>query len=191
MDPGPHLLDNNGFINTMPHVDDNGWRRFYVIFNRPLRLGAKITLRYRFDLVDLSGTFRPFAARTVHERNDYLEMRVKFPEKFPPVGAVVACMRAPSPVADKIMSEQKLDLDPHTNSVLLSVPKPRRKVRYSIEWSWSGYAEECARLTAAEKTSQASLDSEPPTAGQSMVDFKDQKSNTQVGKIPEARMNDG
>lgn len=143
-DTGPRIVAGDARIIIAPPAPVTGWRRYYVIFDRPLRRGKKITFKFEHDLFDSSGTFVPFLAKSLDQRiDDKLSLSLVFPRSLPPDGSIVACVRSANPASKAVIQEDDLRYDARNKTVAFDFVKPKVGMRYSIEWAWPEYADYC------------------------------------------------
>lgn len=145
-DPGPRIVDGDAMILTTPPYASAGWRRIFIVLNRPLSKGKVIKFKYQHTLFDERGKFSPFLAKTLEEHTDLLALKVVFPDTFMPKSRIIGCCRSASPASDKIYSESDLGLNSANRSVEMVLRNPKRRLKYAIEWNWPEYIEHCNQL---------------------------------------------
>ncbi len=125
-----------------------GWKRYYIILDRPLSKGKKAKFAFDQELFDSAKTFEPFLAKHVDQPVGQLIIRVHFSQALAPATNVVTCTRPADPGSKNILEESEMKLDANGRYAELVMVKPRLGYRYSIEWRWTDYATYVAPSTS-------------------------------------------
>ncbi|MDI6099414.1 hypothetical protein QLQ12_12500 [Actinoplanes sp. NEAU-A12] len=120
---------------------DRSWREYYVVFDRPLRKGAKTEIEIFQELNDVGRTFEPMLAKIIVEPIGSLKLRVIFPQAMRPAEArAIEFIRSRGGGTEwEIADEWPVPIDSNTGEAVYEMKRPKIGARYQVVWDGANY----------------------------------------------------